>query len=95
MELEWDEAKSRRNLLQRGFDFAHAALVFEGPVIEREDARKDYRELRLIATGMVDGECLTVVYTPRAGRVRIISARRASRKERDAYRQEVLGPGPG
>jgi uncharacterized DUF497 family protein len=94
MELEWDEAKSRRNLVLRGFDFAHAALVFEGPVIEREDSREDYREIRLIATGMVDGECLTVVYTPRAGRVRIISARRASRKERHAYRQEVAGPSP-
>ena len=95
MELEWDEAKSRGNLLRRGFDFAHAALIFEGPVIEREDSDKDYRELRLIATGMVDGECLTLVYTPRVGRVRIISARRASGKERDAYRQEVLSPGPG
>ncbi len=94
MELEWDEAKSRRNLLLRGFDFAHAGLIFEGPVIEREDRRTDYREVRLIATGMVDDECLTVVYTPRAGRIRIISARRASRKERDAYRQEIPGPGP-
>lgn len=95
MELEWDEAKSRANLLQRGFDVAQAALIFEGPVIEREDRRKDYRERRLIATGMADGECLTVVYTPRAGRVRIISARRASRKERHAYREEILDPGPG
>jgi len=43
-------------------------------VIEREDRRKDYRERRLITTGMAGGECLTVVYTPRAGRVRIISA---------------------
>jgi hypothetical protein len=94
MELEWDEAKSRRNLLERGFDFAHAGTIFEGPVIEREDARKDYREVRLIATGMVDSECLTVVYTPRAGRARIISARRASRKERDAYRQAISGGSP-
>jgi len=93
MELEWDEAKSRRNRLLRGFDFAHAALIFEGPVIEREDARRDYQELRLVATGMVDGECLTVVYTLRAGRLRIISGRLASRKERHAYREEVLGPG--
>ena len=94
MELEWDEAKSRRNLLLRGFDFTHAGLIFEGPVIEREDQRKDYREVRLIATGMADGDCLTVVYTPRAGRIRIISARRASKKERDVYRQAIPGSGP-
>ena len=74
MELEWDEAKSRANLLLRGFDFAHAALIFDGPVIEREDRREGCKR-RLIATGMADGECLTVVYTPRAGRMRIISAR--------------------
>lgn len=49
MELEWDEAKSRAHLLLRGFGFAHAALIFEGPAIEREDRRKDYRERRLIA----------------------------------------------
>jgi hypothetical protein len=94
MELEWDEANSRRNLLLRGFDFAHAAQIFGSPVIEREDRRRDYREVRLIATGVVEGECLTVAHTPRGGRMRIISARRASRKERDAYRQEVCGPGP-
>ena len=58
-----------------GIGFDHAGLMLAGPVIGREDRRKDYRERRLIATGMADGECLTVVYTPRAGRVRIISAR--------------------
>ncbi len=63
-------------------------------MIEREDRRKDYRERRLIAIGMADEECLTVVYTPRAGRVRIISAQRASRKERHVYREEIAGPGP-
>jgi uncharacterized DUF497 family protein len=71
MELEWDEAKSRADLLLRGFDFAHAALIVEGPVIEREDRRKDYRERRLIATPMADGTCLTVVYAPRDQRYRI------------------------
>ena len=49
MELEWDEAKSRANLLARGFDFAHAALIFEGPVIERGDRREGCKR-RLIAT---------------------------------------------
>ena len=44
-----------------------------GAVIGREGRRKGGRR-RLIAIGMADGECLTVGYTPRAGRVRIISA---------------------
>ena len=36
MEPEWGEAKSQRNLKLRGFDFAHAGLVFAGPVIESQ-----------------------------------------------------------
>jgi uncharacterized protein len=89
MEAEWDDAKSAWNLRERGFDFAHAARIFERPVIEREDARQDYGEPRFVAIGTVDGEHLALVYTPRAGRVRIISARRASRKERHAFDQEI------
>lgn len=89
MEVEWDEAKSERNLRERGFDFAYAALVFEGLVIEREDTRRDYMEPRFVALGTVEDEHWTMVYTPRAGRLRIISARRASRKERDVYDQEI------
>lgn len=83
--FEWDEIKSETNLSQRGFDFAHAALIFEGPVLEGEDARKDYGEQRIQAIGRVDGDILFVVYTWRGANRRIISARLASRSERDAY----------
>lgn len=95
MELEWDEPKSERNFRERGFDFAYAALIFEGPVIEREDTRRDYGEPRFVAIGVVGSEHLVLVHTPRAGRVRIISARRASRKERHAYDQEIARRRPG
>jgi uncharacterized DUF497 family protein len=95
MEVEWDEAKSERNFRERGFDFAYAALVFDGAVTEREDTRKDYGEPSFIVIGVVDGDHLAVVPTPREGRIRIVSARRASRRERHAYDQEIARRGPG
>ena len=91
MRFDWDEAKSERNLAERGFDFAFAALVFALPTLERIDTRQDYGEVRRIALGIADGIPLTVVFTDRAeaGEVvrRIISARVSSRRERQAYRK--------
>ena len=91
MRFIWDPDKSERNLAERGFDFAFAALAFTGPTLERIDTRQDYGEVRRIALGLADGIPLTVVFTDRAeaGEVvrRIISARVSNRRERQAYRQ--------
>ncbi len=70
--LEWDEDKSQHNLTARGFDFAFAARIFDGDTIEREDARRDYGERRMIAIGMVEGAALVVVYVLRGDVLRII-----------------------
>jgi uncharacterized DUF497 family protein len=88
----WDRSKSETNLLERGFDFEFATLIFDGPTLGREDARRDYGERRVIAIGVADGLHLTVVYTDRliagAGvERRIISARRSNRGEREHYAQ--------
>jgi hypothetical protein len=87
--FSWDAAKHARNLKERGFDFEFATLIFEGPTLEREDARRDYGERRVVAIGIAQGIALTVVYTDRteAGDVlrRIISARVSDRHERQAY----------
>lgn len=92
MRFEWDEGKSDANLEERGFDFAFATLIFEGPIVVVEDRRRDYGERRFVAIGIADGFHLTVVFTDRSGtrgRVtrRIISARRSNRRERLAYDQ--------
>ena len=86
MEFEWDDAKSERNRRERGFDFATAALIFSGPVQTVVDERRDYGEERIIAIGEIDGEVLVLVYTDRGQVRRIISARRANRKERETWR---------
>ncbi len=86
MQFEWDQAKSDRNLLERGFGFDFAALIFEGPVPERVDGRKDYSELRIRALGAVGEAVLLLVYTDRDDARRNISARRANLKERKEWR---------
>jgi uncharacterized protein len=90
MDFEWDEEKSAANLVERGFDFSFASLIFDGLTLEVEDRRMDYGERRTIAVGLADGIALTVVYTDRKlsdGRAvrRIISARMSNRRERRAY----------
>jgi len=81
MEFEWDDGKSEANLVKHGFDFEHATQIFDGPVREHVDPRS-WGERRVVATGMVRDEFITVVYTLRNGRYRIISARPARRSER-------------
>jgi uncharacterized DUF497 family protein len=85
MEFEWDEAKNEWTRRERGFGFDKAALIFDGPVQTAIDDRRDYGEERLIAIGEVDGDALVVVYTDRGNVRRIISARRANRKERETW----------
>ena len=98
--FSWDRRKSEANFSDRGFDFEFASSIFSGPTLEREDTRQDYGERRMIAMGSADGIVLVVVYTDRGmlgDRVerRVISARRASRKERVAYETAIEGKGSG
>jgi uncharacterized DUF497 family protein len=85
--FEWDEAKSDGTLQLRGFDFAYASLIFDGPVLEADDPRRAYGERRIAAIGRVGPDVLFIIYTWRGDARRILSARLASRKERDAYRE--------
>ena len=63
-----------------------ATLVFKDPfATERLDDREDYGEDRFILIGIAEGAVLTVVHTERNGRIRIISARQATRHEQDDY----------
>jgi uncharacterized DUF497 family protein len=85
MEFEWDEAKSARTRQERGFDFTTAARIFEGPVVEWQDRRRDWGEDRIVAVGVVDGRFLTVIYTQRSERRRIISARVSRKTEKERW----------
>lgn len=91
MIFEWDEAKSRRNEIERGLPFELAMAMFAGPTLERDDRRQDYGERRVVAVGAIGGRCFVCVYTPRGspGRPvrRLISFRKATKEETHAYRQ--------
>ena len=94
MEFEWDEEKNGSNLEKHGIDFETAMLIWEGPVVEKVSNRRDYGENRFVVFGMVDNRVLAVVYTWRDNRCRIISARKANRNERRAYRETLARSRP-
>lgn len=86
MKIEFDEEKERKNIRKRGISFTTAALVFADPNrIEYYDDR-GYDEDRWAVIGLVE-EVLTVIYTIRDNDnvYRIISARKATKKERSIY----------
>ena len=87
MEFEWDPAKNADNLAKHGIDFEDAIRIFDGPTLDYIDDRADYGEERIVAVGEVNGIEIVVVYTVRGDRLRIISAREATKHERENYRK--------
>jgi uncharacterized protein len=89
IEFEWDPDKEAANLQKHGISFTQAAAAFRDPfAIDWIDDREDYGEERVVLLGMTDGSVLTVVYTERDSRIRIISARRADKHEQEIYFRE-------
>lgn len=90
MEFDWDPEKDKANLEKHGIGFEEALNIFDGPVITRVDDRRDYGESRSISLGALSPEAvLVVVHTQRAGKTRLISARKANRQERTIYHDHV------
>jgi uncharacterized DUF497 family protein len=84
--FEWDETKAAENYAKHGVSFETATKVFRDPfAVERLDDREDYGEERFVLIGSAESTTLAVVYTERNGRIRIISARRATRIEENDY----------
>ena len=89
--FEWDDAKARANLRKHGVSFLEAMTVFSewgAPV--NGDVLHSIQEDRFIIVGMSElKRLLTVAFTYRDDEtVRIISARRANRREQQIYEQE-------
>ena len=83
--FEWDDAKAASNLRKHGISFELARRAFEDPLaLERLDLDEKDEE-RFLLTGMADASLLTVVLAERRTRMRIISARKASRHEQADY----------
>jgi len=85
VELEWDSRKAAANLSKHGVDFADAAtVVYDDQAITIPEERSG--EERFVTIGMdALGRILVVVYTWRDERLRLISARKATPRERRQY----------
>lgn len=86
MEFEWDENKNRLNQRKHGISFQEAQEIFFGIVFTSIDERFDYDEIREISIGEIEGVVIiTVAHVERNGKIRLISARKATPKERRKY----------
>jgi uncharacterized DUF497 family protein len=91
LEFEWDEAKARINLEKHRVSFLTASAIFLNERLERIDDRKDYGELRWIALGRVEGTVYRAVFTwGDENLIRLISAQKASKDEREIYYRETF-----
>lgn len=91
MGFQWDATKSAANEAKHGLSFLQAAQIFRGTILRTRDNRKDYGEPRWLALGQFDGVVIRVVYTERDGDIRIISAWRAGRRDRETYENRPDG----
>ena len=90
MEINWDAAKARTNVARHGIAFEDAELALSDPAgLTREDpdARGEARFVTVAADAL--GRVVAVVYAYRGDDVRLISARPATRREKEAYAQGI------
>ncbi len=86
MPLDHDPGKAAANFKKHGVYFADAESVLEDPLALTVEDLDASGERRFVSIGLGSaGELLVVVYTERADAYRLISARRATRKERKQY----------
>lgn len=92
MIFEWDENKRRNNLQKHGLDFRDAHLVFTDDAFVLEDPHDDYDNTRYILQGMLKQVIVIIVFTmPDDETIRIISMRKANKKEQKDYVQKRFG----
>ena len=89
--FEWDANNARLNLAKHGVPFEEAATVFGDPLsVTISDPAHSQAEDRFIILGRSHlDKLLAVVHTERGDNIRIISARRASRRERKQYEESI------
>ena len=83
--IDADPAKNERNLRLRGISFEKVAEFDFNSATFDEDKRKDYGETRTLALGYIGDTLHALVFTLRGGAIRVISLRRANRRERNRY----------
>jgi uncharacterized DUF497 family protein len=88
VEYEWDPAKARRNLEKHGVDLADAVGALEDELALTVEDTHSVTEERFVTLGVDStGQLLVVVYSWRGERIRLISARKATGRERRQYEE--------
>jgi len=95
IDITWDPVKAISNIASHGVTFAQAAMVLDDPLaLTVFDAGHSETEERWFTLGVSGGKLLAVSHTykmtdPDSAQVRIISARNATRREREQYENEL------
>lgn len=91
LEFEWDPTKATANLAKHNVSFEDAATVFADPLgWIVADPRHSFQEARFVLLGLSQSQrLLAVMYADRGETVRIISARRATRREQRSYEENA------
>jgi uncharacterized DUF497 family protein len=89
MDIEFDPLKSEINARERGLSFTLAAQFDFETALFKVDRRRDYGEIRIRALGRVGCRVYAMVFTEREHAIRIISLRKANRREVHLYEQEI------
>ncbi|HJT77751.1 MAG TPA: BrnT family toxin [Gemmataceae bacterium] len=91
LEFEWDEDKAASNQKKHRVSFEEAAAVFADPlaVVFDDEAHAEEEQREIIIGHSAKDQLLLVCFTERAGAIRIISARRATKRERRDYEENT------
>ena len=87
--MDKDPKKDRRNIATRGLSLDLAEQLDWATALIWEDRRKDYGEQRYCVLGFIEDRLHSVVFTPRNGKARVISLRKANKREVNRYEKAI------
>lgn len=87
--IDWDQRKRQANLKKHGFDFVDTNEIFDGVTFTYEDDRIAYAEQRFVTLGSLRGTVVSIVHTEHDDHIRVISMRKATKREREIYFQSI------
>ncbi|MFS0513602.1 BrnT family toxin [Nostoc sp. UIC 10607] len=92
MEFEWDESKATANLTKHSVSFEEAKTVFDNAlaVIFDDEVHSVLEKREIIIGHSQNNRLLLISFTERSNAIRIISARLATRREREDYEQNAF-----
>ena len=87
--IEFDPAKNEANIAKHGVDMASGEQFEFDTALVTVDTRQSYGEIRHVATGYIKGRLHVLVFTKRGPNVRMISLRKANRREEREYSESA------